>query len=210
LEAFRSGRDPHIETASRIFGIPLSAVTKAQRAIGKLLNFALLYGAGVGKVLEQAELAGIALTLEAAADFREQWFRAYPEIKAWQDDIRRRLWRGEPITSAFGRRWQIDPQAPRSWNQALQAPVASTASDLLLFGLDAVGDRLEGCGEIVNLVHDEIDVLIPVGAWSTLAETVRDIAQTMAGIDRRFPMRVEVAVGPDWDSTAEQFTVGAP
>jgi hypothetical protein len=209
LEAFKSGRDPHVETASRIFGIPLGAVTKEQRAIGKLLNFAFLYGAGVGKVLEQADLAGIALTPEAAADFREQWFRAYPEIKAWQDDIRRRLWRGETITSAFGRCWQIDPQAPRSWNQALQAPIASTASDLLLLGLDAVWDRLDACGTIVNLVHDEVDVLIPVGAWSTLAGTVRDIAQTMAGIDRRFPMRVEVGVGPDWGSAVEQFTVGA-
>jgi hypothetical protein len=210
LEAFRSGRDPHVETASRIFGIPLDAVTKEQRAIGKLLNFAFLYGGGIDPVLEQAGLAGIAMTPEAAAEFREQWFRAYPEIKAWQDDIRRRLWRGETITSAFGRCWQIDPEAPRSWNQALQAPIASTASDLLLLGLDAVGNRLHGCGEIVNLVHDEIDVLIPVGAWSTLAETVRDIARTMAAIDRRFPMRVEVAVGPDWGSAVEQFTVGAP
>jgi DNA polymerase-1 len=209
LNAFRTGRDPHVETASRIFRIAPDAVTKAQRMLGKLLNFALLYGAGEGKVLEQAILTGIPMTLAQAAAFRDQWLRAYPELQRWQDDIRRRLWQGEPITSAFGRRWKIDPEAPRSWNQALQAPVASTASDLLLFGLNAVWDRLEAIGTVINLIHDEVDVLIPTGSWSDLAPTVREIAQTMAEIDPRFPMRVEVAVGPDWGATVEQFTVGA-
>jgi DNA polymerase-1 len=209
LGAFQEGRDPHVETASRIFGVAFDAVMKDQRAIGKLLNFALLYGAGVGKVLEQAELAGISLSFSEAEAFRNQWFLAYPEIAAAHEKTRRRLWQGDPVTSVFGRRWLIDPAKPRGWNQALQAPVASTASDLLLLGLDAVWDRLEQCGQIVNLVHDEVDVLIPKGSWPDLAPTVRAIATMMAGINAQFPMRVEVSVGPDWGSTIEQFTVGA-
>jgi hypothetical protein len=46
--------------------------------------------------------------------------------------------------------------------------VASTTSDLLLFGLDAVWDRLEACGQVINLAHDEIDILIPKGSWPDL------------------------------------------
>jgi hypothetical protein len=209
LQAFRCGRDPHVETASRIFGVTVDAVTKDQRAIGKLLNFALLYGAGVGKVLEQAEVAGIMLTEAQAAAFRDQWFRAYPEIKAWQDDIRCRLERREAIQSAFGRRWMIDPAKPRSWNQALQAPVASTASDLLLLGLDAVWDRLKAVGSIIDIVHDEVDVLLPQGAWPDLVPEITDIARTMAAIDPTYPMRVEISRGPSWGELDDQDVVGA-
>jgi DNA polymerase I-like protein with 3'-5' exonuclease and polymerase domains len=184
-------------------------VTKEQRALGKLLNYAMLYGAGPWKIVEEAEAVGIRLAVTDAEAFQWQWFQAYPEIKAEQDATRERLHCGDVITSAYGRRWVRAAAQVRSWNQALQAPVASTASDLLLLGLDAVWDRLEACGQVVNLVHDEIDILIPKGSWPDLASEFQQMAAVMAAIDPRFPMRVEVQIGPDWGSVREQLTVGA-
>jgi DNA polymerase-1 len=201
--------NPHAETASPIFRVPPKDVTKAQRALGKILNFGLCYGGSVFVVLDNAEAAGIPLTFDDADRFRAQWFDAYPEIRAWQHDTQDRLGRGEAITSAFGRQWTLDGDRQGAWNEALAAPVSSTASDLLLLGADAVWTNLSACSEIVNLVHDELDVLIPKGAWLDLEPTFRSIAAQMAAIDPRFPMRVEVAMGPDWGSTVSQFTIGA-
>jgi hypothetical protein len=31
----------------------------------------------------------------------------------------------------------------------------------------------------------------------------------IASVDRRFPMQIEVSMGPDWGSIVEQFTVSA-
>jgi len=49
-EAVRSGVDPHAYVAALMLGIPIGEVTAEQRKIGKTLNFAILYGAGLFKV----------------------------------------------------------------------------------------------------------------------------------------------------------------
>ena len=44
IEAFRSGRDFHSITASRVFGVPADDVTPGQRAKIKAMNYGLAYG----------------------------------------------------------------------------------------------------------------------------------------------------------------------
>ena len=99
----------------------------------------------------------------------------------------------------------MPPYSSHERNMALNAPIQSAASDLLLLAVDAVWDLLPG--QVVNLVHDEVDLLIPKGAWDE--EQWRAIARRMAGVDARFPMRVEVAIGPNWGATEDQFVEGA-
>jgi hypothetical protein len=48
--------------------------------------------------------------------------------------------------------------------------------------VDAVWDLFPGA--VVNLVHDEVDVLIPKGTWDEVQW--RGIARSMAGVDVRF------------------------
>src|SRR5690606_22324630 len=52
IEIIRSGKDMHTQTAALMFGVDEEEVTPLQRHIGKTLNFAVLYGAGPGKVVE--------------------------------------------------------------------------------------------------------------------------------------------------------------
>jgi DNA polymerase-1 len=201
LAWFRDGRDPHAETAGRIFHKPAEDVTPEERAVGKTLNFSLCYGGTAQTIVQRATSYGLSVSLPEAEAFRTAWFASFPEIASWQAETIGRLEAGEPIRSPFGRTWTIPPHSSHQRNMALNAPIQSAASDLLLFGLDAVWDRLPGL--VVNLVHDELDVLIPCG---TFDETQwRAIARTIAGTDSRFPMRVEVAVGPDWGSTETKF-----
>jgi DNA polymerase I-like protein with 3'-5' exonuclease and polymerase domains len=208
LEAFAAGRDPHRETAARIFRVSPDAVDTQQRAIGKTLNFGLTYGGSAAIVLRQAELAGIPLTLDDARRFRTAWFRAYPEIWAWQEQTTATLARGGIIKSAFGRQWAFPAGSQAHRNRALAAPISSTSSDLLLLGADQVWERLERQGVVTNLVHDELDVLIPAGSFDPAAW--REIALAIASVDPRFPMTVEVSVGPSWGETVPQITARSP
>ena len=204
LAWFREGKDPHAETAARIFHKPSLSVTAEERAVGKTLNFSLCYGGTARTIVQRATSYGLAFSLPEAATFRTAWFAAFPEMTAWQAETMRQLEDGEPIRSPFGRMWTIPPHSSHERNMALNAPIQSTASDLLLLAADAIWDVLPG--PVVNLVHDEVDVLIPKGTWDEAQW--RDIARRMAGVDARFPMRVEVAVGPDWGATVEQFVEG--
>jgi hypothetical protein len=52
IEAFENGIDMHSLTASRMYGVPLEEVTKQQRNLAKTVNFAILYGAGVGRIAQ--------------------------------------------------------------------------------------------------------------------------------------------------------------
>ena len=44
LAAFARGEDIHASAASKIYGVPLSQVSKEQRAVAKMMNFATSYG----------------------------------------------------------------------------------------------------------------------------------------------------------------------
>jgi hypothetical protein len=208
LQVFREGRDLHREVVAGVFGVARDQIPDDLRKRGKALNFAMTYGGSEAAILSNAEDAGITMTWDEAAGAKAKWFRMFPEVRDWQNTIAARLGRGQAIESAFGRQWQKAHGRAIRWTEALAAPVASTTSDLLLFVVDAMWERLAAIGDVVNFVHDEVDLLVPKGAWPEIEGAVREIAQAMAGIDPRFPMRVEVAVGPSWGETQERFTVG--
>ena len=44
LETFRAGKDIHTTTASRVFGVEESSVTKDMRGKAKGVNFGIAYG----------------------------------------------------------------------------------------------------------------------------------------------------------------------
>ncbi|HAC40807.1 MAG TPA: DNA polymerase I, partial [Rikenellaceae bacterium] len=44
IQAFRDGVDVHAATAAKIFGIPVSEVTREQRSMAKTANFGIMYG----------------------------------------------------------------------------------------------------------------------------------------------------------------------
>jgi hypothetical protein len=206
LSWFREGRDPHKEAAAKIFHKPVDDVTDDDRAVGKVANFNLLYGGGAGTIIRKAAERGVALSWDEADTIVSEFFAMFPEIRTWQDAQMARMRQGLPITSAFDRTWSIPADDWHQRNMGLNAPIQSGASDITLLGLDRAWTRIEAQGRVINVVHDSVDVLIPMGTFDPAAW--HEIARTIAGVDPRFPMQIEVAVGPDWGSTRERFTEG--
>jgi hypothetical protein len=205
LAWFRQGRDPYRYTAAELLRKSVGSITDLERDLAKTVTLAILYGGTAQTIVERAQLAGLAVSLKEAQAFRTAVFQMFPEIRRWQQAIDRQIIQGKPIGNPFGRQWMI---APRSWHErnfALNAPVQSTASDLFLFGVDAVWDRLPG--RAVNLVHDELDVLIPNGSFDE--HEWRVIVQAMTGPYPQFPLAAKVSCGPDWGSLETKFTAGA-
>lgn len=71
------GEDLHNAAAEAIFG---PGFTKAQRAIGKVLNFASLYGAGPRAIAKQT-----GMSYEDAKVALKLWWAGYPDLKAWNE-----------------------------------------------------------------------------------------------------------------------------
>ncbi len=102
LEAFATGQDVHTLTAALMLKIPIEAVDKDQRAIGKTMNFALLYGMGVKSLADR-----LAIPIEEAQALYDTYFAVYANIAAWAEKQREHGKTHGYVTSRFGRRLPI-------------------------------------------------------------------------------------------------------
>jgi hypothetical protein len=206
LSWFRTGRSPYREAAARIFHKAVGTVTAREREVGKVAVLNLTYGGGIGVLITKAAEHGVVLTPAEAAVIVREFFTLFKEIRLWQDQQHRAMRRGHVIRSPLGREWRIPADNWHQMNEGLNAPIQSTASDLMLMGLDRAWPLIEAHGDVMNIVHDSVEILIPKGPFNEAAW--RDIARTIATVDQRFPMRIGVAYGPSWGELGDPFTVG--
>lgn len=86
LNLFRSGRDPYIDFATRLFDIPYEQVTKKQRTLCKPATLGGGFGLGGPGLKRYAEGFGLVLTDEQAAQHVRVFRESYPDIPAlWRD-----------------------------------------------------------------------------------------------------------------------------
>lgn len=113
LEAFANGDDVHTLTASLMLGVPIGEVTKDQRAIGKTMNFALLYGMGVKSLSER-----LAVPREEAQKLYDDYFAVYSNIAVWSERQVRHGRKYGYVRSKFGRKLPIwEFQREERWMQ---------------------------------------------------------------------------------------------
>lgn len=100
LEAFKRGEDVHRLTASRMLGIPMSEVTKAQRQDkGKRMNFAIGYGLSEHGLHLQTGKA-----MEECKELFAAWHAAFPRVKQYSRRIIRQARRDGFVRTKFGRK----------------------------------------------------------------------------------------------------------
>ena len=89
IEAFQSGQDLHKLTASKISGLPIDRITKAQRQGAKAVNFLLIYG-GQPELLQRRakETYGVDMSLEEAKEAHRKFFQTYPGVAAFHEKQR--------------------------------------------------------------------------------------------------------------------------
>lgn len=183
--------------AGRILGKAPEDITDSEkRRLGKVPNFALCYGGDAHTLVQKAwEEYGIRLDPEEASVIAYEWRRALPEMVLWHDKVKLGIHYDRSVSSPLGRVRTVPFLSKHDYNVALNAPIQGTVSDLLLMGLDV---SYPWPGTLVNLVHDEIDMLIPKGSWDQKRPLFLTMARQMAQVHPRFPMGVEVAVGRSW------------
>ena len=155
LEAYAEGKDLHTLTAQRVLG--LEKVTKEQRTLAKALNFGLLYGMGVRGLQQYAQAQyGLTLSEDEAGRYRAGFFRAYPGLRRWHQEVGRSKGQEIETRTLAGRR---RPGVVR-FTEKLNIAVQGTGVDGLKLGLALLWERRHECpGEYpVLAVHDEIVV----------------------------------------------------
>lgn len=130
FQAFIDNVDVHSVTASLIYGVPVAQVTEDQRAVGKTMGLALVYG-----LTEQGLADRLGITVQDAEDLFAAFHAAYPKIKAWTEKTIRSAQETGYVETWWGRKvriWDIDSDMRRAREDAKRtagnAPVQGSAT----------------------------------------------------------------------------------
>ena len=201
IDAFLSGEDIHAATASKVFGLPLSEVTREQRSQAKTVNFGIIYGVSAFGLSQQSTLSR-----SEAKEVIEQYFATYPGIKKYIDDqVAAARVNGYVETLLRRRRYLRDidsrNQAVRGHSErnAINAPIQGTAADIVKLAMIRIHDRLQREGlksPMILQVHDEL----VFDAYSTEVESLRELVkfEMEAAFTLSVPLVAETGVGRTW------------
>jgi DNA polymerase-1 len=201
LDAFRSRRDLHTQTAAALYGVPLSQVSPAQRGVGKTVNFATIYGQGPTALAQQ-----LGIPHKAASDYIERFFQLYAGVARWRDDVVTQAHLDGFVETIGGRRRQIPELATSNWSDrsygeriAMNTPIQGSAADLCKAAmLDVERARIERglSAKMILQIHDELLFEVPE---SELEDTVDLLEHCMSEAwDLAVPLVVDVGWGRSW------------
>jgi DNA polymerase-1 len=164
-QAFRTNADLHQITAD---------ASGVDRKIGKMVNFAYVYGSGPRNIAEQG-----GITVETARNVIAGFEKSYPKVKQLSDKLQQFARRNGYVTTPFGRKLPVDPQRPYS---ALNYMVQSSSRDITAQALLRLHDK--GFTPYLRLpIHDEVLLSVPTDKAEWGARRVGEImATTFQGV----------------------------
>lgn len=214
IEAFQSGQDLHKLTASKLAGVPLDQVTKAQRQSAKSANFGLIYGVSAPGFRRNAKNEyGINMTEEEAELIRNTFFATYPGIAAFhqQQKARKNLpnthflhsketgFKGLSLVSTYtktGRKrawgWKDGRTLARD-TELYNSPSQGTGADLLKAVMAEVYSSIPKDVKLIGSVHDELILEVPGAQAQEIASRLRDIMRKI-GSEMLYPVPVDAEV----------------
>ena len=218
LSQYARGEDIHMIRAMRMTGKLAEDVDKEERKKAKAVNFGYIYGMGAQKfVLYAFDNYGLKVSLEEAEKDRNGFFDDYPMLLKWHARQRALAQKYHRVSSPLGRirhltnimsqEKGIRGEAER---QAINSPVQSTASDLMLFALvNLHGVLPPDEAFIVGTVHDSILFQIRDEHIDEYCTVIKRTMEDMAAVERAFhctidvPIIADVEVGQHWGEGTE-------
>jgi len=202
LEAFGRGEDIHARTAAEVFSVNPAFVTPDMRRVAKSVNFGIIYGQtafGLAKEL------GISRT--DAQRYIDNYFRRYPGIRDYMDNMIRQAQESGYVCTYLGRRRYL-PDIKASNRQvrqfaernAINSPLQGGAADIIKIAMISIHRRLreEKMKSLMILqVHDELVFEAEEAEIDGLRALVK--AEMEGAARLKVPLVVDVGTGPNWD-----------
>ena len=201
VKAFRDGDDVHAATAAKIYGIPLSEVTREQRGRAKTANFGIMYGISSFGLAQRLNLGR-----KEAKELIDGYFASFPAIRSFIDDSIGFARENGYVETLFGRRRYLpDINAKNATVRALaernavNAPIQGTAADIIKLAMIRVDKRLEEAGlksRMVLQIHDELMFDALPEEVPQLKEIVVEVMENVLKLS--VPLTVECSDGKNW------------
>ncbi|MCL1837786.1 MAG: DNA polymerase I, partial [Propionibacteriaceae bacterium] len=202
IEAFGSGEDFHTMMASRVFNVAADAVSAAQRAKIKAMNYGLAYGLSAYGLSQQLKIEQ-----SEAKGLMDEYFQRFGHVRDYLQEIVARARRSGYTETLLGRRRYL-PDLNSSNRQrremaeraALNAPIQGSAADIIKVAMLDVADQLASenmHSRLLLQVHDELVFEVAPGEAERLEVLVRDKMGNAA--DLAVDLEVSLGWGKSWN-----------
>lgn len=201
LEDFRAGHDIHRATASKVFGVPIDAVTSDMRSKAKMVNFGIIYGISAFGLAQRLKISRT-----EAAEIINNYFAQYSKIKEYMDQsIVEARKHGYAKTILGRRRYLPDINSANATikgfaeRNAINSPVQGSAADLIKVAMTNIHQEMKRRkmrSQMILQVHDELVFEAHKDEVAELSKLVKELME--GALTLSVPMLVEVGTGDNW------------
>ena len=201
IEAFKHGEDIHASTASKVFNVPLSEVTREQRSNAKTVNFGIIYGVSAFGLSNQTDLSR-----GEAKDLIDTYYKTYPKLRNYISEQIQFARENGYVETVMGRRRYLKDingsnQVVRgaAERNAVNAPIQGSAADIIKIAMINIHKKLEAenyKSKMLLQVHDELvfDAYKPeVEKLKVMVKHEMENAYKLS-----VPLDVDLGVGENW------------
>lgn len=201
IEAFAQNADIHKDTASKIFNVPLSEVTKEMRSQAKSANFGIIYGISSFGLSEN-----LGIKRGLAKEIIDNYMATYPEIKNYMDKQIALAREKEFVETISGRRRYLSDINSRNHivrglaeRNAINAPIQGSAADIIKMAMIQIQQKIELhnlASKLILQVHDELVFDVVKTELETVKEIVKQEMENAVQIS--VPLTIELGTGNNW------------
>ena len=198
-EAFINNSDIHTKTASEIFSVDESEVSKDMRRLAKNINFGIIYGISAFGLSKQ-----LGTSVSESKKYIDEYFSRYPKVKSYLDNsVKEAQDRGYAIT-IIGRRRPIPELNSKNRIQkgigertAINTPIQGSAADIINLAMINIDREVQNSDcKMILQVHDE---LIFEVKEKTMQDFKHKIKREMENAYQlSVPIKVDMGEGSDW------------
>jgi DNA polymerase I-like protein with 3'-5' exonuclease and polymerase domains len=169
INAYCSGMDLHSLTASKVFKVPIEKFKKPmpeeqkkQRSIAKTVNFGIAYGMWSQGLQRKLQTAGIETTVEEAEQIIRNYYKSYPKVSTYLQNVSESGLRELKVINKAGRLMLFEPPLDEREKGSIKResknlPIQSLCADMVKTAIAEIFLKLEHLGVLfINTVHDEI------------------------------------------------------
>ncbi|MDF1874516.1 DNA polymerase I [Sulfurimonas sp. SAG-AH-194-I05] len=197
LDAFRSDKDIHMQTAIALFG---EEEAPSKRGVAKTVNFGLLYGMGPKKLSDT-----LGITSKEAKGIIERYFESFPTVKTYFRSIvdaskeygyietllqRRRYFDYENATPMFRAAYERE-----SVNSLFQG----SASDLIKLSMNKIAQVIQDenlNAKMLLQIHDELIFEVNEEEAERLGNRFKEIMENI--MELNIPLKASMNIGKHW------------
>jgi DNA polymerase-1 len=202
-DAFLHGKDIHTATASKVFNVPETQVTKEMRYKAKSVNFGIIYGQGA------FGLAGnLGISRTEAKEIIENYKKQFANIQKYMDDTINFARETGYVETLMGRkRWLRDINSSNftvrgfAERNAINSPIQGTAADMIKLAMIKIHNEFHKRkirSKMLLQVHDELVFDAHKDEVETIKPLIIDCMRTALILPNEVPAEAEVGAGINW------------